>query len=1118
MKKETVILKIVYFLAMMIGTQIPILAQNVTGDIVGTVTDPSGASVPDATVTLVNIDTKETRIFTSSSSGGYAFPNLQPGHYSVSVSAPGFKTVTTSDVTLSVSERHRVDEQLQIGGTQEIVEVTSASAPSLQTDQGQVSSTLSSRQMTELPLNGRNYINLVQISPGAQEGDSNAINSGNRPADRRPGSSVSVNGQGENFNGQLIDGLDNNERLQNLVGVRTSVDAIQETKILTNSFTAESGRAGGAVINIITKSGTNKFHGSLFEYFRNDVLNTYAYQFGAHNAKPELRQNQFGGSVGGPIWHDHTFFFADMEFLRLVQGLTPSNSVVPSLYEEQHPGDFSDAIPKTGCGGNQPDPTLQITGCAYDPNGNPYANNVIPTGAIDSVALQYFKIYPAPNTIINGVPNYTGYRKRTQNYRVFDVKIDHRLSGTDSIFGRYTQNDVTTFQPGGNLPISNALGYPIDPAINFAGTSPQVARNTQVNYSHTFSQTMVLQVGAGWTYLNNLSVPVNNGLNPNTKFGQPGINFNQDTTGLGVVTPTGATTLGTGGNFVPVQNKNNTYQLGGLMFYTRGNHSMKVGSGYIKRQALNRQDNNGEGTFTFKAGLPGLLTGIFSAATRNNSIAPPHYGTYEWNTFFQDDWRATSKLTLNLGVRYDIYTPFTESKNNIANFDPIAGALIQAGVNGASRTVNVTTDKMGIQPRFGFAYSPTSTTVIRGGFGMIYFPTNYGSQASLKTQPFVVTYGSCSSATCPAGFTRLANGLPIPGQINPAFTSPTCIQSATNQCFPISIPSAEDFHYRNQQLEQFNVVVQQQIGANTLTIGYVGNSSHFSLITVGDFNRIPFVNTLSKTAPTIKVNGISTQTDVSPAQKARKYYAQMPNVTTIQRIESSGNQSYNALQATFERHLVHGLAFNASTTWMHLIDDLAEGQVYTTQHQTERGNGALDQRIRLTTTATYVPSFADHFTGFKAVMLKGWQINAVNVWGTGNPFSVTNAAQESGTSPGGAADRAQVISDPFANVPAGFFFNPAAFKEATPGTLSNQGRLQYHGPHFRHLDMSLFKDVPIRESMKLQFRAEGFNILNQTNFAAPNVSLSNPTLLGSITATSGAYSQRVLQFALRFEF
>jgi hypothetical protein len=818
------------------------LAQTSTGDILGNVTDTTGAMVPNVTVTLVNLGTQDKKTLKTSDSGAFVFPNLNPGHYSLSFAGDGFRPVNDTDIALSAGDRRRMDTAMTIGTSSETINV-STTPPSLQTDASSISSTVSNTAVADLPLNGRNFVSLTQTVPGVTEGPPTGIGSGNKPDDRRQTSSVSVNNQSDEINNHLIDGADNIERLTGVIGVRPSVDAIQEVKILTNNFTAESGRAAGAVINIITKSGTNNFHGSLYEYFRNDVLNAYSYQFGQHFKKPELRQNQFGGSVGGPIIKDRTFFFADLELFRLVAGSQPGSTPVPTLYEQQHPGDFSDngKAADSACPTNT---TLssQITGCAYRADGTHYANNIIPTSDIDPVGLLYFKLYPAPNS---GANSDSGSGVRVQNSSVYDVRIDHKISNADQIFGRYSENRVTSTTPPPILPIATVAGLKIDPQTGFAGFVPQTSRNIQLNYSHTFTPQLLLLLGTGWTYINNISRPSNDGLNPNTAFGQPGINFDQYTSGLGPVNPAGLTGLGNGGTFLPLQDRDNTYQLNGSLFYSHGNHAFKVGSAAIRRDAYNQQNISGEGAFTMQAGGPALLTGIFSNVSRNNNLLIPTYRYWEWSAFAQDDWHILPKLTLNLGVRYDIFTPKVEHHNRIANFDPINAALVQAGINGVSRSAGVNTDHSNFAPRVGFAYTVTPSTVIRGGFGMAFFPTDFASAPNLKTQPFVVTFGSCASsaygsvAACPAPYSRLKNGLPVPGSIDSRLTSPTCVVSATvPQCFPIGIPSSIIFNYRNAYLEQYNLTVQQQIGQNTLTLSYVGNQGRHMYGNFTDINRV----------------------------------------------------------------------------------------------------------------------------------------------------------------------------------------------------------------------------------------------------------------------------------------
>ena len=627
---------------------ISVSAQLTTADVLGTITDSTGAVVPGAKVTIKNLGTGVTATTKSNGTGDYIFNLLPPGHYSVEIEAQSFKKVEFADIVLAAGDRARENGALQAGTAQETVQVTSA-PPLLQTDSSSVTSVVTEQAVQDLPLNGRNFVNLVQIQPGVTAGQPSAIGSGNRPDDRRESSVVSANGQSDLFNNEMIEGMDNNEREQGFLGVRPSIDAIAEVKVDTNAFNAEIGRSAGAVVNIITKSGANAYHGTAYEFFRNDIFDARDYftTVASGVAKPEYRQNQFGGSVGGPIVKNRTFFFADAEDNRNIQGQSTGLLTVPTLQER---GD------------------LNGTGI-YDFSDN--GGSALPAASVGSVGLAYLKMYPKPNTGGAGAlaNNYIAAPKKPQYALSLDGRIDQNFKNGDVLFGRYSYNNVNTLVPGA-FPAVSAAGTTIQPGGNtfsFPGSSIAKAHNLQFNYLHLLTPSLVKELKAGYTRIDIDTSSLNEGNNVSSAIGLVNVNTPAapQTTGLMPLDFVADGYASVGDSiYLPILDRNNTFQYMGSLTWTHGAHNIKAGVQFTRRQ-LNYFQSSYPLGFGLFGGLPqaygfsgnameDLLEGKPLGYLRGNTLNQPGYRASEYAGYAQDDWRVTRSLTLNLGLRYDV--------------------------------------------------------------------------------------------------------------------------------------------------------------------------------------------------------------------------------------------------------------------------------------------------------------------------------------------------------------------------------------------------------------------------------------------------------------------------------
>src|ERR1051326_8224996 len=1041
------------------------VAQVTTADVVGRVTDTSGAVLPGVTVVIENLGTGATRSAISSDSGDYVFNLLPPGGYSARFELPGFKTFTVTSVMLAAGDRARIDAQMMVGAVGETVNVEEQ-APLLQTDSATLGTAITGRLVQDLPLNGRNYVQLTQLVTGVSSGPGNGLATGSRPDDRRLNSSYSVNGQDPVTNNNLIDGMDNNERFIGTIGVRPSIDAIEEFKVQTNLYSADVSRTAAGVVNILTKSGTNAFHGSLFEFLRNDAFDGNGnYNFtGTQLPKAKFRQNQFGGSLGGPVKKDKTFFFGDYERLSIRQGI-PIDAIVPTA--RQRLGDLGEncsslAGPFEFSGtcsvaSGQLNVAVPIRGIPAGPvpfndlTRAPYA------GALDPVGLKYGSLYPLPTSSPVNKSNFATSPVRPQDAHTFDVRIDHHFSDKTTFFSRYSFNDVSTYQPTG-FPDTTIGGVRLNPGgrfmgrSDFSGSNATRAQNFQLNLVHIFRPNLLLELKAGAARTAIQSRSVNDGLNVANALGFPCnavscVNLGDDQT-------YGIPRMLFGGNqyqelgdvsFVPLLQFDNTYQYAAAVTWTRSAHNVKFGSSLIFRQFSLVQSPSARGELTFNAdaanarsttndAMANLLFGTPTIVGRRAALYKPGYRAKEAGFYVQDDWRARSWLTLNLGVRYDMFPPKTEQYGRMANFNPFTLKTLVPGVNGVGDSAGIIADYKTIAPRLGFAATIGRGFVVRGGWGLSYFPSDYTSNAALRNLPIASVFacGTGAGNPCPAGIGLLSQGVPRP-------TSPDGYAKLPDGTLDLTqIPPAQlqimDADFRISHTQQLHALIERQFGNSAISAGYVGmRGAHLGEI-LPDINR-----------------GLPTGTSAT----SPRLFAAFPRIGQVTYFATHGSSEYNALQLNFNRRLGSGLSFTSGYTESRSHDNITGigtgtggyGNLvgplpgaFDLVNRNDWANSDFNVTRRFTFGGNYDLPFGRNLHGAAAAAFAKWRLNGSMSWQTGLPLTVVDSAARSGIAGvGGSTERPDLTGQPLlVSHPTvgsnGQYLNPAAFAPPAVGT------------------------------------------------------------------------------------
>jgi Carboxypeptidase regulatory-like domain/TonB dependent receptor/TonB-dependent Receptor Plug Domain len=1047
-----------------------VYGQNPTASITGQVRDQSGGAVPGARVRVINTATNGTRATLTGSDGSYALPLLPIGIDSVTVEASGFKTDQRKGVELQIDQKAEMNFTLQLGEVNDVVNVESE-APLLQTESHSTGTVIENKKIVELPLNSRTFYSLAYLVPGVMPPATNST------LGYRGGFNVA--GSSESSNNFTLDGIDNNNDSINGPGFRPSVDSIQEFKVQTGMYSAEYGRSSGGQVVVTTKSGSNALHGTAYEFLRNQVLDARNF-FTPASGNPVFKRNQFGATTGGPVIKNRTFFFVNYEGLRLRQEVN-ATSTVPTA--DMLNGDFRSLL------------TLAKPVHVVDPTtGLDFAiPNVVPASRMNALGVAMSRYFPAP-TLATGpglAPsgNYFFDQLRTESLNQYGIKVDHQLGAKDSLYGTYNHFDDPTFEPSNTTCGARTLpGFGCN-----SGLTTQLAGLVE---THIFTPALINEVRLGFNRYRQTRLPPDGTTDFVDQHNIQGVyigNFPANY-GLPVISIKGFSTLGLNTN-LPQDLITNKYQVYDSVVYVKGKNTVKVGFDLRRSQGNDISGSNGRGTFTFNADSTTLTSGYspadlllgYATSSARNQQAPKIYErTWAVNTFLQDDWKLTPTLTLNLGIRWELNTPVVVRYNQLSNFNAATGQLYVAGQNGNSPNV-YQYDKNNFQPRLGLAWSATSKTVFRAGYGVYgNGPTTYNGIGSIYFNP---------PFRSPQTFT--ASKTVLVTLDNPF---PTAIASGSTTLTAI----AQDF--ADAYVQQWGAGVQQTISNNVvLDVSYFGSKG----------TRLPNEININQPLP-----GPGTSAQVN----ARRPY---PNYGTISWFESDANSTFHSLQVKLDKRFSTGFSVLSSYTYSKSIDDSpgfasnsnASKAIPQNAYNlsAERGLSDFDVRQRWVLSPIYQLPFGAGRSVFPkgagSKVLGGWQISGILSMQSGSPFTPYYTANLSNTFT--SSDRPNVIGNPNTGPKTvQQWFNTGAFQAPAPGTFGNAGRNIIHGPALYNLDLALSRTFSIRERLALQFRSEFFNSLNHPNFTLPLATVDGAGY-GQVTS---ALDPRQLQFALKIIF